>query len=88
MEPLQRMNEKIELLLDELRRVNKSVVDASRKIDKLDRQAGGEDVFVELKEILSILQARVEGLEVFVEECRKTALEKKSQFPKDIDIWM
>lgn len=44
MEPHQRMNEKIELLLEELRRINTSVLEASKKINKLDKlPKGGED---------------------------------------------
>ena len=88
MEPHQRMNEKIELLLEELRRINTSVVEASRKINKLARLDEGEEDLIVLKESLATIQARVEGLEVFVDECRKMAVEKKNQHLEDIDIWM
>jgi len=84
----QRMNEKIELLLEELRRINTSVVEASRKINNLDRLAEGGEDLVGLKESLATIQARVEGLEVFVDECRKMAVEKRNPHPEDIDIWM
>ena len=87
MEPHQRMNEKIEVLLEELRRINTSVLEASKKINKLSRLAEDGEDLGELKESLATIQARVGGLEVFVDECRNMAVEK-NQHPEDIDIWM
>ena len=88
MEPHQRMNEKIELLLEELRRINSSITEAGKSIKNLDRSSHNKETILELKEKFSTIQARVEGLEVFVDECRKIATEKEDEHPEDIDIWM
>ena len=82
------MNEKIELLLVELRRINTSVIEAGKNMKDLDRSTHSRETILELKEKFSAIQARVEGLEVFVDECRKIVTEEKDEHPEDIDIWM
>ena len=82
------MNHKVELLLDEIRRINAAVVDAMRKLDQMDYKSHRDTRLLGLKERLSVIQARIEGLGEFVNECSKLAREKDNPHPEDIDIWV
>ncbi|MBI4429264.1 MAG: hypothetical protein HY562_09110 [Ignavibacteriales bacterium] len=82
------MNQKVELLLDEISRINVAVIDAMRKVDHLDYKSPRDLRLLELKERLSVIQARIEGLGEFVNECSRLARERDNPHPQDIDIWV
>ncbi|HLF19382.1 MAG TPA: hypothetical protein VI704_01200 [Bacteroidota bacterium] len=82
------MNQKVELLLDEIRRINAAIVDAIRNLDHLDYRSHYDTRLLELKERLSVIHARIEGLGEFVNECNKLAREKDNPHPEDIDVWV
>lgn len=82
------MNNKVELLLDEIRRINAAVVDAMRKLEQIDDKSHHDLRLLGLKERLSVIQARVEGLGEFVNECSNLVKEKDNPHPEDIDIWV
>lgn len=88
MNPQEMMNQKVELLVDEIRRINVSVVDAIRTVDHLDYRTQPNVNLLELKERLSVIQARVEGLGEFVNECTRLARERANPHQEDIDIWV
>ena len=88
MNPRELMNQKVELLLDEIRRINVAVIDAMRNLDHMDYKNHQDTRLLGLKERLSVIQARIEGLGEFVDECSKLAREKDNPHPEDIDIWI
>ena len=88
MEPLQIMDEKIELLLDELHRINSAIVDAERKLEQIDYRHHREGKLLTLKELLSVIQARIEGMGEFLNECRTMAKQRNRPENEDIDIWV
>jgi hypothetical protein len=88
MEPLQIMDEKIELLLDELKRINSAIVDAERKLEQVDYRHHSEGKLLSLKELLSVIQARIEGMGEFLNDCRTLARQRNRPKSEDIDIWI
>ncbi len=88
MNPREVMNQKVELLQDEIRRINVAVVDALRKLNQLDYRNPHDKRLLELKERLGVIEARIEGLAEFVNECTKLAKESDNPHQEDIDIWV
>lgn len=87
MDAMARMDRSVETVTHDL----EIVLDRSRKIQneiaKLEEGRPGDVRIERMRELLSDLQARVEGIEAFVQACQKRA--HRDELPaEDIDLWM
>ena len=82
-----RMDRSIEAVVHDLEVSLTRVTELRKEIGMLDAGRHGEPRVLRLNELVADLQARVEGIEVFVRSCQRRA-HREEQPPEEIDIWM
>lgn len=82
-----RMDRSIEAVVHDLEVSLTRVTELRREIGMLDTGRHGETRVMRLNELVADLQARVEGIEAFVQSCQRRS-HREEQPPEEIDIWM
>jgi hypothetical protein len=81
------MDESVQTVEHDLSIVLERVQQLRKEVGSLDSVRYGEARLLRMSELLADLQARVEGVEAFVESCRQRA-HRHEQPAEDIDLWM
>ncbi len=82
-----RMDRSVEAVVHDLEVSLSRVNELRKEIGMLDAGRHGDVRVMRLKELVADLQARVEGIEAFVQSCQRRA-HREEQPPEEIDIWM
>lgn len=82
-----RMDRSIEAVVHDLEVSLNRVTELRKEIGMLDTGRHGDARVMRLNELIADLQARVEGIEAFVQSCQRRA-HREEQPPEEIDIWM
>jgi len=87
MDAMARMDRSVETVVHDLGIVLSRTRQLRQEIERLEQKAPGDIRILRMNELLSDLQARIEGIGAFVEACQKRA--HREELPADdIDLWM
>lgn len=82
-----RMDRSIEAVVHDLEVSLARVSELRKEVGMLDAGRHGDARVLRLNELVADLQARVEGIEAFVQSCQRRA-HREELPPEEIDIWM
>lgn len=88
MEPSQKMTKTVEQLLHDIGVADERLRSIRTEVGYLDHGRHGEVRILRIKELVSDLHARLEGMRDFVIACRDAAAKPESEEPEELDIWM
>jgi len=87
MDAMARMDRSVDTVVHDLKIVLTRSRQLEQEIAKLERSSPGDVRLLQMNELLADLQARIEGIEAFVQACKKRA--HREEHPvDDIDLWM
>jgi len=87
MDAMARMDRSVETVVHDLEIVLERSREFRKELTLLDATRPGDIRIEHMKELMADMQARIEGIEVFVQSCQKRA--HADELPaEDIDLWM
>ena len=72
----------------ELQRIYGSVLSVQQALETFNPEHSRDDRVQSMKENLSIIHSRLEGLSYLVQECRNTVHHKEEESEEEPDLWM
>jgi hypothetical protein len=81
------MDRSIEAVVHDLEVSLNRVAELRKEIGMLDSGRHGDVRVMRLNELIADVQARIEGIEAFVQSCQRRA-HREELPPEEIDIWM
>jgi len=87
MDAMDRMDRSVGTVVHDLEIVLERIRQLRKEVTRLEGDRPGDVRIEAMREMIADMQARVEGIEVFVQACQKRA--HRDQLPTaDFDLWM
>ncbi len=87
MDAMARMDRSVDTVVHDLEIVLERARQIRKEVGILDSTRPGDVRIERMRELLADMQARIEGIEAFVQACQKRA--HRDELPaEDIDLWM
>ncbi|MEX1276111.1 MAG: hypothetical protein WEE20_09265 [Bacteroidota bacterium] len=87
MEPNQVMNQKMEALIHHVERISAIVTSVEHQLAQLHVKGSEKNTFLTMKEELSEVHTRLEGVREFVAACQRQIIGKTDE-SEEIEIWL